>query len=438
MSGAKHRVVITGMGAVCGLGDTLPTVWTRLLAGDSAIAPISFFDAGEYGFKVASEVRNLGDASWRSMDNYDYETGLESAPAGACRRPVSIFLKAALDARDDAGWDEFPADPYSCGVAVGGSVTVIDHEQAVLQYHHRDQRGTRVDLAKLEQSRRPGDHSFWRRQGSLIAAVAAKRLQCGGPALTVDTACAASGHAIGKALQLLRRGEVRMMLAGGASALVGPIGMLYFHVLGALSRNPSSEEASRPFDQARDGFVMGEGGGAIVLETLESAQERGANIYAELVGYGATMNADTLTDPSPDGASESAAISLALEDGGLRPEEIGYVAAHGTSTPKGDITETLAIKRALGAQAGRLVASSNKGQIGHTIAGSAVLNLICAVQAIRDGYAPPTMHLRNPDPQCDLDYAPNAPKRIAAEAALANSFGFGGQNAALAVRRFEA
>jgi len=225
------------------------------------------------------------------------------------------------------------------------------------------------------------------------------------------------------------------MLAGGAAALVSPLPILAFSLLGALSRNSDPELASRPFDRQRDGFVMGEGGGAVVLETFESAQSRGAHIYAELAGYGSSLNAgSTLTDPSPDGSAEAQAISISLRQASLSPEEVDYIAAHGTSTPKNDPIETAAIKRAFGPHAKSLMVSSNKGQIGHTISAAGVCNVICAVQAIAEGQVPPTMHLRSPDPQCDLDYVPNQSRAATVRAALANAFAFGGQNAVLAVR----
>jgi 3-oxoacyl-[acyl-carrier-protein] synthase II len=216
--------------------------------------------------------------------------------------------------------------------------------------------------------------------------------------------------------------------------VVSPIGILAFAVLGALSTNPDPEEASRPFDRRRDGFVMGEGAGAVVLERLESARARGARVYGEVAGYGATLNAGSLTDPSPDGASEEWAMRLALREAALSPEEVDYVAAHGTSTPRNDAVETKALRRVFGRHAGRLLVSSNKGQIGHTISAAGVCNLICALKAVEQGWVPPTAHYREPDPECDLDYVPNVGRQAAVRGALVNAFGFGGQNAVLAVR----
>jgi 3-oxoacyl-[acyl-carrier-protein] synthase II len=225
-----------------------------------------------------------------------------------------------------------------------------------------------------------------------------------------------------------------VLIAGGGASIVSPVGILAFSVLGALSRNANPLEASRPFDRGRDGFVMGEGAGAVVLEEREHALARGALVYAELCGYGVTLTGHNLTDPSPDGACEEQAIRLALADARLAPEQVGYVAAHGTSTPKNDVVETAAIRRAFGAHAEKLAVSSIKGQIGHTISAAGVLNVICAAKAIADGELAPTANYRTPDPACDLDYVPNAGRTGRVEAALAHAFAFGGQNAVLAMR----
>src|SRR5579885_1475641 len=382
----RHRVVITGMGMCTSLGRDLPTCWQRLVAGDNGIRRVSFWDASEYPSKVAAEAGRL----------LPEETGLSSVPRAWCRRAVRLFLPVVQEAFRDACLDRVPIPPAQIGLAVGASVNYLD--MALLKDYFRLRRSDR-------------------------------------PAFVVDTACAASSHAIGEAYRQVRRGRVRAMVAGGAASLVSPLVVLGFGLLGALTRNPDPEEAARPFDRRRDGFVMGEGGGAVVLESLESAQARGARIYAELAGYGSTLNAShTLTDPSPGGAMEAAAMMQAMKEASLVPEQVEYIAAHGTSTPKNDAVETAAIKRVFGAHACRLMVSSNKAQIGHTISAAGVVNLICAVKAIHDGVVPPTMHLRHPDPECDLDYVPNQSRQARARAALANAFAFGGQNAVLAVR----
>jgi 3-oxoacyl-[acyl-carrier-protein] synthase II len=422
-----HRVVITGMGMSTSLGPDLRTCWQRLLAGDSGIAPLSFWDPAEYSTKVVAEVQHV-----------PRDTGSDSVPTAWCRRSVRLFLPVAREALADAQLN--PAahssdlTPEQIGIAVGTSVNYLDMYLMKHYFQLRKPDSPALDMARFAREGRQPDNSFYRRLGDMIASVPAKLLKLAGPAFVMDTACAASSHAIGEAFRLVRLGRVKAMLAGGAAALVSPLPILAFSLLGALSRNANPELASRPFDRQRDGFVMGEGGGAVLLETLESAQARGARIYAELAGYGSSLNAYTLTDPSPDGSAEAQAISIALQQASLAPEEVDYIAAHGTSTPKNDPIETAAIKRAFGPHAKRLMVSSNKGQIGHTISAAGVCNLICAVKAIAEGQVPPTMHLRSPDPQCDLDYVPNQSRAAKVRAALANAFAFGGQNAVLAVR----
>ena len=423
-----HRVVITGMGMSTSLGPDLRTCWQRLLAGDSGIGPLSFWDPTEYQTKVVAEVKHV-----------PRDTGTDFIPGTWCRRGVRLFLPVAREAMADAQLDltgEASAGFSSAdmGIAVGTSVNYLDMALMKHYFELRKPDSPALDMARFAREGRQPDNSFYRRLGDMMASVPAKVLKLAGPAFVMDTACAASSHAIGEAFRLVRLGRVKAMLAGGAAALVSPLPILAFSLLGALSRNANPESASRPFDRQRDGFVMGEGGGAIVLETLEGARARGARIYAELAGYGSSLNAYTLTDPSPDGNSEAHAISAALRQASLAPEDVDYIAAHGTSTPKNDPIETAAIKRAFGAHAKCLMVSSNKGQIGHTISAAGVCNVICTVQAIAEGQVPPTMHLKSPDPQCDLDYVPNESRAAKVRAALAHAFAFGGQNAVLAVR----
>ena len=423
-----HRVVITGMGMSTSLGPDLRTCWQRLLAGDSGIGPLSFWDPTEYQTKVVAEVKHV-----------PRDTGTDFIPGTWCRRGVRLFLPVAREAMADAQLDltgEASAGFSSAdmGIAVGTSVNYLDMALMKHYFELRKPDSPALDMARFAREGRQPDNSFYRRLGDMMASVPAKVLKLAGPAFVMDTACAASSHAIGEAFRLVRLGRVKAMLAGGAAALVSPLPILAFSLLGALSRNANPESASRPFDRQRDGFVMGEGGGAIVLETLEGARARGARIYAELAGYGSSLNAYTLTDPSPDGSSEAHAISAALRQASLAPEDVDYIAAHGTSTPKNDPIETAAIKRAFGAHAKCLMVSSNKGQIGHTISAAGVCNVICTVQAIAEGQVPPTMHLKSPDPQCDLDYVPNESRAAKVRAALAHAFAFGGQNAVLAVR----
>jgi 3-oxoacyl-[acyl-carrier-protein] synthase II len=278
-----HRVVITGMGMSTSLGPDLRTCWRRLVAGESGIAPLSFWDPSEYNTKVVAEVKHV-----------PRDTGSESIPAAWCRRGVRLFLPVAREALSDARLDRTGEArsnlaPADIGIAVGTSVNYLDMSLMKHYFQLRKPDSPALDMARFAREGRQPDNSFYRRLGDMIASVPAKLLKLAGPAFVMDTACAASSHAIGEAFRLVRVGKVKPMLAGGAAALVSPLPILAFSLLGALSRNADPELASRPFDRQRDGFVMGEGGGAVVLETLENAQARGARIYAELAGYGSSL-----------------------------------------------------------------------------------------------------------------------------------------------------
>jgi 3-oxoacyl-[acyl-carrier-protein] synthase II len=413
--------MITGLGWTTSLGPNLETCWKRLVAGESGIRPISFWDTTAYSTKLAAEIRDI-----------PHETGLASVPPKWCRRSARLFVPVVREAFADAGLDDNRIPSDRIGLAAGVSVNYIDH-RLIREYFSRwDKASRKLAFHGLGIEERPD--VFARRTGDMMASVPARLLHLGGPTFAVDTACAASSHAIGEAYRLVRRGKASAMIAGGSAALVSPLGIIAFSLLGALSRSSNPAEASRPFDKLRDGFVMGEGAGAIVLESLESALHRGARIYGEVVGYGSTSNAGSLTDPSADGCPEARAMASALSEGGMAPEDVDYIAAHGTSTLKNDATETAAIKRVFGDHARRLLVSSNKGQIGHTISAAGVSNVICAVKAINEDLVPPTMNLRNPDTECDLDYVPNQSRRKRIRGAIANAFAFGGQNTALAIR----
>jgi len=419
-----HKVVVTGIGMRTSLGPDLPTCWRKLISGESGIAKISHWDATEYSIKVAAEAIHTPEEPSVSPNT----------PAGSCRRVVRLFQAAAREAFLDAQLDRAPVPSAEFGVAAGASVSYLDMRLLRQYFRLRKPDRQMLDMIRFAGEGDQPKNSFHRRLGDMMASVPAKALKLRGPSLVVDTACAASSHAIGEAYRLVARGRAKAMLAGGGAALVSPLSILAFSLIGALSRDENPDQASRPFDRRRDGFVMGEGAVAVILENLENARARGARIYAEVVGYGSTLNAFNLTDPSPSGSMEAHAMRLALTEAGLPAEEVDYVAAHGTSTPKNDPTETAAIKQVFGGHARRLMVSSNKGQIGHTISAAGVCNLICAVKAIADSVVPPTMHLQNPDPECDLDYVANRSRPGRVRAALANAFAFAGQNAVLAVR----
>ena len=411
----KKRVVITGMGAVTPLGNTREEFWRRLIAGESGVAKITAFDPVAAGLKahIAAEVKDfnaddlIGRRDARRMDRY-----------------AQFAWVAAQEAIEDA---KFPDDKElrdQTGVIVasgiGGIITIQDNVTKARALGTAG-RITPFFIPMLMSNAAPAQISM--------------RYHFRGPMYAVSSACASSNDAFSVAYDMVSSGRAPAMITGGSEATIIDCAMGGFDSMKALStRNDEPERASRPFDAARDGFVLGEGGAIFVLEELELAKSRGARIYAELAGYGSSLNAYTLTDPSPDGSAEAQAISIALRQAELAPEDVDYIAAHGTSTPKNDPIETAAIKRAFGAHAKRLMVSSNKGQIGHTISAAGVCNLICAVKAIAEGHVPPTMHLRSPDPQCDLDYVPNQSRTAKVRAALANAFAFGGQNAVLAVR----
>lgn len=418
-------VVVTGMGMVTALGQDVPSVWRRLLAGENGIAPISSFDASEYSCKVAAEVKSLqqSDPKW------------ESIPVHYRRRGVRLFLQSVQEAYKHSELTSSGISPSSIGISAGTSVNYVDMDLLRHYYKFLRKDAPMLDMERIAKEGRQPECSFYRRVGDLMSTLPAKVLGVTGPNHSVDSACAASAFAVGEAFRLIQRGAVVAMIAGGASALVRPLGILAFSLLGALSRNPDPDRASCPFDLERDGFVMGEAGGAVILENLDHARSRGAKIYGELVGFGSTVSAHNLTDPSPEGVCEEHAMRLALQDASMPPESIDYIAAHGTSTVKNDATETLAIKRLFGNHAKRLLVSSNKGQIGHTISAAGVCSLIFAIKAINEDCAPPTMHYRTPDPQCDLDYVPNECRRAKVRAALVNTFAFGGQNATLVIQQ---
>lgn len=422
-----HRVVVTGVGLTTSLGVGANNCWRKLIAGENGIRRISFWDPSAYPAKVAGEVHEA-----------PREIRLNSYPGNYCRRSVRLFIPAAEEAFSDSGISSASGgevrDRGSIGLSCGVSVNYLDMSLMREYFRQAEPGAFKMDIKRLSEI---GDHlpryTFFRRQGDTIGAVISRLLKIGGPVLTNDTACAASAHSIGEAYRMVRRGQVRAVLAGGAAALVSPLSILAFAIIGALSRSEDPHEASRPFDRNRDGFVMGEGAGAVVLETLEDARARGAKIYGEIVGFGSSLNAHTLTDPSPGGVAEGRAMQQAMDEAKMTPEEVDYIAAHGTSTPKNDPTETQAIHAVFPSGRKPLV-SSNKGQIGHTISAAGVCNLVFTLKAMEDQTAPPTMHLKNPDPTCDLDYVPNRSRSAKIHSALVNAFAFGGQNAVLAVR----
>jgi len=424
-----QRVVVTGMGCVTPLGAEFETVWRRLLAGESGIGYITLFDASDFPTRIAAEVRDwdLSDVG-EDPQEWKYQGRHTHFAVGAAKKAVA-----------DSGILDTRLDPTRFGVYLGSGEGQQDFE-----------RFTQMMVAGLSDDGTLDMARFMRRGLELLHPIAeleqepnmpachlASLFGAEGPNINCLTACAASSQAIGEAAEIIRRGEADVMLSGGTHTMIHPFGVMGFNLLTALStRNDEPTKASRPFDRLRDGFVLGEGAGMVVLESLEHARARGATIYGELIGYGSTADAFRITDTHPEGRGAISCIQMALADAGLNLDQIDYINAHGTSTAVNDKVETLAIKRVFGERAYQIPVSSTKSMLGHLIAAAGATELIFCLLAIRDNVVPPTMNYEEPDPECDLDYVPNAAREVRCDRTLSNSFGFGGQNICLIVSRF--
>lgn len=410
----KRRVVITGMGAITPLGEGIRDYWEALKAGRSGIDKITIFDTTGYSSRIGGEVRGFEPTSY-----------LDRKDARRMDRFTQFAAAAARMAIEDAGLEMEREDPHRVGVAVGTGIGGI---------------GTLVEQAEVLREKGPDRVSpFF--VPMMIANMAAGQVAilfgAKGPNTTVVTACASGNNAIGDAMRIIQRGEAEVMICGGSEAAFVPLAMAGFCTMKALStRNDEPARACRPFDRERDGFVMGEGAGMLVLESLEHARSRGARIYAEMAGYGMTADAFHITAPSPEGEGGARSMLRALEDAGLPPSAVDYINAHGTSTPHNDRMETMAIKNVFGEHARKVAISSTKSMTGHLLGAAGAVELIACVLAINEGVIPPTINYEYPDPECDLDYVPNRAREARVEVALSNSFGFGGQNATLVVRKF--
>lgn len=410
-----RRVVITGYGVISPIGIGADDFWNSLVSGKSGISRVSTFDTSQFSSQIGAEVKNFQPEKYidkkkiRKMDRFS-----------------QLAIAAAKIAIEDAKLDMKKEDPFRVGVIVGSGIgglsTVAAEHKVLLEKGPR-----RVSPFMIPM---------------LITNIAAGEIAIAhnikGPNYSLSSACATSNHTIGDALRLIHYGDADVIIAGGSEAAVTPLGLAGFCSARALSaRNDDPEHASRPFDKERDGFVMGEGAGIVILELLEHALSRGVTIRAELIGYGATNDAYHITAPSPDGQSAARAISNALADGGVKPEEVDYINAHGTSTPLNDKVETLAIKKVFGDYAYKIPISSNKSMIGHLLGAAGVVELIATILSMEKEMLPPTINYEFPDPECDLDYVPNKarPKKI--NVALSNSLGFGGHNATLVVRKYK-
>ena len=429
MVAGRRRVVITGMGCVTPLGLGVEPLWKNLMAGASGVGLTTVFDASRFPTKISAEVRN-----WDISDE-----GQDAARWQFCGRHTRFAAGAALQAMKDAGLLQgLPADPSRLGVYLGSGEGQQDFASFTRMMNAAIQ-GDVLDVAKFTKEGLETLHPLAEveQEPNMPAGHLAALFNAQGPNLNCLTACAASSQAIGEATELVRRGEADVMLSGGTHSMIHPFGVTGFNLLTALStRNDEPARASRPFDNERDGFVLGEGAAMVVLEELEHAKRRGAHIHGELIGYGSTADAYRITDTHPEGRGASSCIRLALADAGLGLHDIDYINAHGTSTSVNDRVETLAIKTVFGEHAYKIPVSSTKSMMGHLIAAAGATELIVCLLAIRDGMLPPTINYENPDPDCDLDYVPNKARAATCNRALSNSFGFGGQNISLIVGRY--
>jgi len=407
-TGMKRRVVITGLGAVTPVGNDITTMWDSLVHGKSGIARIARFDPAPYESQVAGEVRGLEPTTF--MDRKDVRR---------TDRFTHLSVAAATQALKDAKLENV-SDRERVGTAISSGLGGIT---------------TMVDQIMVMEQRGPSRLSpFFVPMLMANAGSAQVSMQFGlkGPSLTHVSACASSSHAIGEGGDIIRRGQADVMVVGGSEATVIPVIVAAFAAMKTLTRrNDAPEAASRPFDKDRDGFVLSEGAAVVVLEEREHARARGARVYGELVGYGATADAYHITAPSPEGEGNARAMRMALTEAGLKPEEIDYINAHGTSTQPNDREETAAIKQVFGEHASRLLVSSTKSMTGHLLGAAGALEAIVCLLAIRDGCIPPTINYTTPDPGLDLDYVPNTARANSITTALSNSMGFGGHNASL-------
>jgi 3-oxoacyl-[acyl-carrier-protein] synthase II len=413
--GNGRRVAVTGLGFVTPIGNDVETVWSNLVEGVSGVGPITHFDASSYTTRIAAEVKG-----------FEPERYMDRKTARHIGRYCQFALAASQQALAESGLDPSQMGPDDVGVIVSsgiGGMEEIEKSHTALM-----ERGVR----------RISPFTVPMMIADMAAGIVAMHTRAGGPNYAIVSACASSGHGIGEAAEIIKRGDARAMLAGGAEATITPLTMGAFCQIKAVSeRNDEPEKACRPFDLGRDGFVMGEGAVMFVLEDWELARDRGARVLAELVGYGASADMHHFTAPHPEGAGAIRAMRKALQKAAVQPEQVDYVNAHGTSTKLGDIAETRAIKEVFGDHAHRLAVSSTKSVHAHLLGAAGAMEAAACVLAIDRGLIPPTINLDDQDPECDLDYVPNRARQARVDVAVSNSFGFGGHNATLVVRRAE-
>jgi len=411
----KRRVVVTGMGMVSPLGTGVEKTWEALIQGKSGVGRITKFDSTGFDTQIAAEIKDFAP-----------ENFIERKEARRMDIFIQYAMASAIMAMEDSQFKVTPQNADRVGVVVGaglGGLTTIESFHKVL-LEKGPGRISPFFIPMLIVNEAPGQISM--------------RFGAKGPNSSVVTACATGNHNIGDAWKMIQRGDADAILAGGVESTITPLAVSGFNAMKALStRNSEPEKASRPFDKDRDGFVMGEGSGIILLEEMEQALNRGAKIYAEIVGYGLTGDAYHITAPSPDGEGAARCMAMALKDAGIRPEEVDYINAHGTSTEYNDLYETIAIKTVFKEHARKLPVSSTKSMTGHLLGGAGGVESIITILTIYQGIIPPTINYETPDPNCDLDYVPNVARKAEVRVALSNSFGFGGTNAVLIFKKFE-
>lgn len=410
----RRRVVVTGMGCISPVGNNVTDTWQALLAGRSGAGMITHFDASRHKTKFAAEVKGFdGVALFGPRDTRKMDRFTQFATAVALEALENSGLRIDESNRDRVG--------VVIGTGIGGIGTLLDQNDVL---HERGPERISPFLIPMMIS-------------DSAAGMLAIRVGVRGPNMSIATACASGNNAIGEATEMIRRGAADVMLAGASEAALVPLAMAGMNVMGALStRNDDPQTASRPFDRERDGFLMGEGAGILVLEALEHARARGAKILCELTGYGTTDDAHHISAPAENGAGAALSMKLALEDAGLSTADIHYINAHGTSTPLNDKSETAAIKTVFGERAYEIPISSTKSMTGHLLGASGAVEAVFSIMAIRNGIMPPTINYQNPDPECDLDYVPNQPRKASLRHVISNSFGFGGHNATLVFSQF--
>jgi 3-oxoacyl-[acyl-carrier-protein] synthase II len=410
----SRRVVITGMGVVTSLGEVVDELWENLCTGKSGIGPITRWDNSKY------PVRFGGECTRFDVTQY----GIDAREAKRLDRFGQFGMAASVTAVKHSGLDFSKEDPYRAGVIIGSGIGGIEtlEEQNKILNTRGVQRVSPFTVPRLMVNAASGNVSIL--------------FGIHGPNTAVATACATGANAIGDAMRYIQHNMADMMIAGGSEAALCELGMASFIAARALStRNDDPARASRPWDKDRDGFVMAEGAGVVILEEYEHAKQRGAKIYAELLGYGMSADACHITAPAPDGKGASMAMTLALRDAKLNPEQVDYINAHGTSTPLGDLAETRAVKNTFGAHAKSVAVSSTKSQLGHLLGASGGVEAVITAMTIDRNLIPPTINLDNPDPECDLDFVPHKARDHKVEVAMSNSFGFGGHNASLVLKK---